>query len=70
MASSLLRILAARNLPMVVEGWRRLHLTPRAYDHLVRGDGSWGTVESAMEYLERLAQDFRAHPWATVVVSR
>jgi hypothetical protein len=57
-------------LPPVVEGLRRLRITPRAYDHLVRGGGEWGTVESAIEFLYELEQDFRANPLATVSVSR
>ncbi len=50
----------------------RLNLmrSPRSFDHLVRGGGSWGKVESAIEYLARLEQDFLAHPKATVAVSR
>jgi hypothetical protein len=52
-------------------GWAliKLKAAPRAFDHLVRGDGNWGTVESAIDFLERLDRDFRAHPKATVVVS-
>lgn len=62
--------LAADCLPAITEGLRRLKAAPRAFDHLVRGGGSWGTVESAIEYLTRLERDFTAHPKATVYVSR
>lgn len=34
----------------------RLAADPRAYDRLVRGGGSWGTVESAIEFLGRVVQ--------------
>lgn len=62
--------LAADCLTPVVEGLRRLKASPRSFDHLVRGGGSWGDVHSAIEFLELLERDFRAHPKATVVVSR
>lgn len=32
----------------------RLKADPRAFDQYVRGGGSWGTVESAIDYLERV----------------
>jgi hypothetical protein len=62
--------LAADCLPLVETALKQLSAGPRAFDHLVRGDGTWGTVESAIEYLAGLERDFRAHPKATVVVSR
>jgi hypothetical protein len=62
--------LAGDCLPALVEGLRQLDAAPRAFDHLVRGGGEWGTVESAIEYLTQLEKDFRAHPKATVRVSR
>jgi hypothetical protein len=52
------------------EALRRLKAAPRAYDHLVRGGGEWGTVESAIEYLTDLERQFRLHPNTTVRVSR
>lgn len=61
---------AADCLDLVTEGLRRLRVAPRSFDHLVRGGGEWGTVESAIEYLTQLERDFRAHPSATVAVSR
>jgi hypothetical protein len=56
-----------RHLVRGLDGLRR---NPRSFDNLVRGDGSWGTVESAIEFLEGLLADFRAHPKCTVRVSR
>lgn len=56
-------------LPDLKLALKQLKATPRAFDHLVRGDGSWGRVESAIEYLTRLERDFTAHPKATVYVS-
>lgn len=61
---------AANCLDAVTNGLRRLKASPRSFDHLVRGGGSWGTVESAIKYLSQLESDFLAHPLATVVVSR
>lgn len=60
----------ARNCVDAVSAARRnLMRSPRSFDHLVRGNGSWGTVESAIDYLTRLERDFLAHPNATVAVS-
>lgn len=60
---------AADCLPALVEALRLLNASPRSYDHLVRGGGAWGTVESAIEYLTVLERDFRRAPNATVRVS-
>ena len=63
--------MAVRSFALALaEALRRLNASPRSFDHLVRGSGSWGTVESAIEYLTELQADFQAHPKATVVVSR
>lgn len=62
--------LAKDCIPYIRRALEHLTGNPRSFDQYVRGDGSGGTVESAIEYLERLLTDFRAHPLATVRVSR
>lgn len=40
--------------PVAAAALAQLKADPRAYDEHVRGGGSWGTVESAIEYLGRV----------------
>lgn len=54
----------------LVRGLENLHRDPDSFSSLVRGDGSWGCVQDAIEYLEKLLTVFRAHPKCTVRVSR
>lgn len=42
---------------------------PERYDELVRGDGSWGTWDSAAEFLETFARACDRHPNTTVDIS-
>ena len=56
-------------IPAVSAALLLLKASPRSYDHLVRGGGDWGTVESAIEFLTELERWFRTAPNATVRVS-
>ena len=40
------------------------------YEALVRGGGSWGTIESAVEFLTRIRDAICRDPYATLAVSR
>lgn len=44
--------------------------SPDRFDELVRGDGSWGTWETAAEFLERFARACDKYPKALVEISR
>ncbi len=55
--------------PVARAARERIAADPRAFDHLVRGGGSWGTVESAIEYLDRVIAMCDAGP-GIVRVSR
>lgn len=43
-------------------------LPPDEARALIRGDGSWGTPDGALEALEWLAQQAQAHPRASIYV--
>lgn len=62
--------LASECVDAVSAGRLKLLRSPHSFDHLIRGDGSWGCVESAIDYLTTLERLFLAHPEATVEVSR
>ena len=40
--------------PVAQEARDRLVADPRSFDQFVRGGGSWGTVESAIDFLGRI----------------
>jgi hypothetical protein len=54
----------------LVRGLANLHRDPESFKDLVGGDVSWGCVQDAIEYLEKILVECRKHPLTIVRVSR
>ncbi len=61
--------LAGRCLSQVTWALDNLTERPEDFAGTIQGNGSWGSIQDAIEYLTKLRDAFRTHPKCTVCVS-